>query len=231
MTIRRYLMIALLIPYVGIAVGLAVSRLYWGYWLCPPSSDALVDDIASVERFTTMSWDGSISSGRSALLESAATTNSISGEDPRGRLPAALARRRLYPASPEPVDPLLLPSTVAAISSAGKLLSGSSEYPNPGKLHGHLVLATTRAGTRIALAALTGGEASNDHYPYYEATFGLGAANRPSLERLHFYYWDFAGLEGIAHWLAGVTSVFLAVILWLVFGVGLLIVRRRRGAA
>ena len=231
MTFRRYCTIALLIPYLGVATGIAVSYFYWGYWLRPPCSGSIVDDVVSVDRFSTFSWDGNVSSGRIAMLEAAATTNSISGDDPRGRLAAALVTRNLTPASSDSVDPLLLPSAVAALSSAGKLLPGSPQYPDPAKLHGSLAQATTRAGNRILLAALTGGQASNDHYPYYEGVFALDTGNHLSLQRLHFYYWDFAGLEGIAHWYAGAATVLAGLVVCLLVGAGVFVVRRLRGAA
>jgi hypothetical protein len=231
MTLRRFLTIGLLIPWLGLAVGVAVSRLYWGYWLLPPSSHEIIEDVATVDRFSKVSWDGVYASGRLVLLEAAATANTISGEEPFGRLPRALAQRSLFPITEEPVDPSLLPAVVSALAASGNLVPASPEYPNTTRLSGNLAVAFTRAGNPCVLAALSGGEVSNDHRPFYEAAFALDATNRLIPQRLHFYYYDVAGLEGIAHWLAGGFTILVALVLWLISGLVFLAIRWRRRTA
>jgi hypothetical protein len=76
------------------------------------------------------------------------------------------------------------------------------------------------------VAALIGGEASNDHHPYYEVVAEPTQAGGLKIKRLRFYWWDLAGLEGMAHWIAGI----LATIAWLSTA-GCLLAARRVGVA
>lgn len=227
MKVICYVMIVLLIPLIAFVAGtLIVSRMYWGYWLGPPSSDVTVRDVKSVERFSTFNWDGTQSSGRAVLLAAASGVNYVSGDDPMGRLPAALVSRQLYPRYPQSVDPSLLPEIVTALDSLGKLVPASIEYHNTARLHGHLALASTRAGNRVVVVAFAGGEVSNDHYPYYEAVFAINPVNTVTLQQFHAYFFDVAGVEGFGHWLGGVL---ISIGASFVVAVAALIIHFRRG--
>jgi hypothetical protein len=67
---------------------------------------------------------------------------------------------------------------------------------------------------RWQLPACLGGEVSNDHHAYYEAAFAISPTGELRLLKWRRYYYDFAGLEGIAHWLAALAGGMAAVIAW-----------------
>ena len=59
----------------------------------------------------------------------------------------------------------------------------------------------------MVVAALWGGEESNDHHPYYEATFTRASSGDLKLLDVRRYWWDFAGIEGLAHWFGGLLGM------------------------
>lgn len=196
------------------AGGLLTSRLYRGYWLSPPRPDRTISGLRSVEQFSSFFWDGSTRSGRDALLEAAETEIWISGEDPMGRLAAALAKRALSPQTPEPVSPQLFSAVQRALGEQGLLPELRPEYPYATQVVGHLALGRDVSGQRVLVAALHGGQVSNDHYPYYEMSFVVlpdGALRTRTARR----YWnDYAGVEGLAHWLGAFAGLAVGVGVW-----------------
>ena len=94
---------ASLLPLLLTLVG---SRLYWGYWFTPPSANDVVASLVHVERFTS-AWP--VGSGAAALKICVGEVNYEPGDDPLGRVAAALVARRLLPASDQPVDSSLIP--------------------------------------------------------------------------------------------------------------------------
>ena len=217
MSRRLYFVSALLIPCVGVFAAVITSRIYWGYWLTPPSSDATARHLAQVERFSSI-WRQSQSSGRAALIKAACYVDDTSGESPHGRFPAALIARRLHPSSPDPVASSLLPTVIAALDEGRLLKRGSDAYPSAVDLYGYVVSGRSPGGEPVVVAALSGGEASNDHYPYYEAVFTPSGSGRLVLQSCRFYWYDVAGMEGVAHWLAGIGAALVTGLLWLFVG-------------
>jgi hypothetical protein len=59
----------------------------------------------------------------------------------------------------------------------------------------------------MVVAALWGGEVSNDHHPYYEVAFTSLPTGALHLLGMRQYWFDVAGLEGIAHWLAAFAGL------------------------
>jgi hypothetical protein len=139
----------------------------------------------------------------------------VSGESPHGRLPAALVARALLPTSESPVDASVLKSLIAALSEGDLLRRGDPGYGYATDLHGHIAIGKDRGGRTLCVAALSGGEVSNDHYPYYELVGAPEAGGRVALNRVRFYWYDVAGMEGIAHWFAGVVVAGIATATWL----------------
>lgn len=229
MSLRRYLSFGLAIPLVALLAGALAGRAYWGHWFSPPSSDDTVRALAHLDSFSSI-WSISSASGAEALLSAGRDANRVAGESPYARVPAALIAAGLRPASSAPVSAHLLPDVIAALREAGELREGAAGYPNATDLHGHLAVGRSSAGETVVVAALGGREASNDHYPYYEAVLGEGPNGSLTLRHLRFYWYDVAGLEGIAHWLAAIVTVVVVGALWLLGGAGLVLATWSRPA-
>jgi hypothetical protein len=197
------------------------SRLYWGYWFTPPSSNGTVRHLAELTSFTSF-WQHTSQSGRSALSSGASEVNHASGDAPGGRLPAALIARGLLPSSERPVDASILRAITTALAERKLLRHGDPGYPDAAKLLGQVAVGKDRNGNELYVAALIGGEASNDHHPYYELVAEPARGDGLKIRQLRFYWWDLAGLEGMAHWIAGI----LATVTWLVCAGFFLAIRR-----
>jgi hypothetical protein len=64
---------------------------------------------------------------------------------------------------------------------------------------------------QTVLAAVWGGEVSNDHHAYYEAAFARAPTGKLMLLGVRRYWFDFAGLEGAAHWLGALGGGLIGV--------------------
>jgi hypothetical protein len=199
---RRHILLSLLLVLAGGAAGgMITSRLYWGYWLTPPDSGRTISELTSVERFSAFVWDGSDTSGKDVLLDAAKAENWISGETPMGRVAAALVRRDLVPVTSEPVPPNLLAAVRRDVEERGWFPDAHPPYIYARQTVGYLAMGRDASGQPMLIAALHGGQASNDHYPYYEMSYAV-LPNGELQRRTGRMYWnDYAGLEGIAHWL------------------------------
>ena len=153
------------------AAGLVTSRLYWGYWFSPPSADWMVSPIVSVDRFTTFACCSPNRSGLQALHDAAKVEFHGSGDAPSANLPAALVRRGLDPGREEAVPAAVLTTITGVLDSRGALVEGEPGYTLAKELWGHVALGRNAQGADLVVAALAGGEVSNDHHSYYEAAF------------------------------------------------------------
>jgi len=192
----------------GAAFGaLTTSRIYWGYWLRVPSADWLVADLASTERFTVFACcDRPSESGRSALQTVAGVRMEGAGDVPVANLPAAMIRRGVPPTSDLAVPAPVLAAVREALDVAGVLVAGEPQYQYAKTIWGNVAIGRAKAGEELVLAAVWAGEVSNDHHPYYEAKFSRTDAGQLKLLDVRRYWWDFAGLEGFAHWLGGLAG-------------------------
>ena len=215
MSTRSLLLAPVAILAITLVAMATASRVYWGYWFNPPSSEGTAACLASIDHFTSIRPGAPATSGPAALVRAAAQVNYLSGEIPLGRLAAALVGRQLIPASSEPVDPSLLPAITASLAAAGVLRTGDPGYPNAGRLLGHIAVGRNSLGQRTVLAALNGSEASNDHYPYYEAVLGFSPRGELVLSRLRFYWFDFAGIEGLLGCLTALAVAVPLIFIWL----------------
>jgi hypothetical protein len=220
----------LAIPLLALLAGALAGRAIWGHWFSPPSSESTVRALSNLDTFSSI-WSDSSASGAEALRSAGRNANHIAGEVPYARVPAALIAAGMQPASSAPVSAHLLPDVIAALREAGELREGAVGYPNATDLHGHLAVGRSSSGETVVVAALVGGEASNDHYPYYEVVLSEGPNQSLTIRRLRFYWYDVAGLEGIAHWLAAIAAAVVLGALWVLVGMGLVLagwLRRRR---
>lgn len=199
---KRSLLLLTVLTITGAAVGgITVSRLYWGYWLTPPDPGPTMYFLSSVDRCSAFLWDGSLRSGRSVLLDAAGQENWISGEDPMGRVAGALVRRGLLPSTSEAVPANLFAAVHRDLEQLGWLPESRPDYPYARQVVGYLALGRDPSGHATLVAALHGGQASNDHYPYYELSYRVLPHDGLQRRSGRRYWSDFAGLEGIAHWL------------------------------
>jgi hypothetical protein len=190
----------------------ATSRLYWGYWVFRPSANWLVSSMVSVERFTTFLCCSPNPSGPSAVQAAATIEFRGAGDDLTGNLPAAMLRRGLEPVSAESVPTELLARIRNSLESRGAVIEGERGYTHAKELWGHVAVGRTTDRSQIVAAALWGGEASNDHHPYYEATFLMSPAGELSMSGMRQYWFDVAGLEGVAHLLGGAVGCIAGVV-------------------
>jgi hypothetical protein len=205
---------------------LTTSRLYWGYWIVPPSPNASVSSIASVERFTTFWCCTPNSSGRQALQEAAQDEFSGAGDSLASNLPAALVQLDLQPRSEEAVPAAILTKIEEALESRGVLRGGQPGYARAKELWGHVAIGRDAHGSELIVAALWGGEVSNDHYPFYEGVFESLPTGALHVRDVRQYWFDFAGLEGLAHWLAAFAGLMVGAALSVMF-----LIRRNLRAA
>ena len=193
---------------------LITSRLYWGYWIALPSAANVANSFASLERFTTFGCCGpnDARSGRRALHYAANIEFHYAGDWPIANLPASLVRRELEPESEEAVPTAMMTKIREALDSRGALLAGQPGYTHAKELWGHVAIGRNTNGVQTVAAALWGGEVSNDHHPYYEVAFANSPAGALELLALRQYWFDFAGVEGIAHWLAGLAGLIVGTV-------------------
>jgi hypothetical protein len=189
------------------------SRVYWGHLGNPPSSEATVAPLASADRYE-FTWSPAGSRDAVNLFNMAAQENWTPGDTPIGRLPAAVLRHGLRPEAGR-LEGEPLSAAIAVLESLGLLRAGTAGYGHAKDLRGLLVSGTSRSGERLLAVGLTGGELSNDHYPYYEALFRVGAEGslRP-ISWMHYRY-DAAGVEGFGHIAGGVLTFAVGVVLYL----------------
>lgn len=99
-------------------------------------------------------------------------------------------------------------------------MPGESGYDHAKTLWGHVVAGHDAQGNQILVAALWGGEVSNDHRPYYEAAFTQSLTGELHLVRVRHYWWDFAGLEGgVLTWLGAVAGILGGIACWTAYEV------------
>jgi hypothetical protein len=210
----------LVIPVVFLLSTCMTSRLYWGYWVTAPASERTASHLSELTSFTSF-WYSGPESGRAALARSASRANYISGEAPDGRLPVALIERGLLPTSEQAVDASVLRAFKTALAERGLLRQGNPGYGQATDLQGHIAAGKDHNGRDIYVAALVGGEVSNDHLPYYEMVAAPVGSDRVTITRFRFYWWDRAGLEGFAHWFGGIAGVTVVIVVWFLVSVWL----------
>ena len=214
MNLRHLFQPVLVIPVVFLLSTCVTSRLYWGYWFTPPAAGETVRQLSELTSFTSF-WRSGGGSGRAALQRAAREVDYTSGEAPGGRVPAALVKRGLLPASEQPVEESILRAFTAALAERGELRQGNAHYRQATELHGHIAIGKDQDGRDLYIAALSGGEVSNDHRPYYEMVATPVGSDRVTINRLRFYWWDLAGVEGFGHWFGGIAGTILVSASWL----------------
>jgi len=222
MSVERRIWIAytaswIVVPLLAGALG---SRLYWGHWGRPPQPDRTLESVSAVQRLSLV-WDDQSRSVASTLEEIAHGVNWTPGEFPLERVPAELVRRGLRPASDEAASAALLGEVRTAFAARGLLEAGDPGYARATRLRGYVAEAVGAQGQGLLVVALVGGEASNDHYPYYEARLRRTPEGLV-IESFRRYWYDVAGIEGASPLFFGAAGLLGTAAFWIAFPVVLL---------
>lgn len=199
---RRVLLLVLAATWVAALIASPiVSKLYWGYFFARPSMDVRVADATRVLSLTKI--------GRAAESDVFVRTEQFDADelvriDQATHDEAFLYRavRRLYRAG------LVTGSTPALsdedLQSIGRdvlasvdLVPGDRGYPHATRLWGVVIELHGPDTEPLLLITASGGEASNDHHPFYEFLFARrDHESGPLVSETRFFY-DFAGVEGL----------------------------------
>ena len=194
----------------------AWSHHYWGYALRRPPATRVTDGIAEVHGLTFLRATPSIQG-----FEVAPTTDwSISRELAYcekdeyycldGRLVREFDRRGLLSPHPPTVPSPLLSTALEGLNDSSMLVPGDPGYDHALDLRGVVISGSDATGRTVVIAALSGGQVSNDHYPHYE--FSVAMDGPPVITASHRFFYDVAGIEGVEGWpiYVGVSAIVLA---------------------
>lgn len=184
-------------------VSIGISKAYWGYFISRP---ALIGEVSEIAKIKAVISFGTELDGYGKYHAVPDNTYSLSdrlasgkkyGDDSLGeRILVELDRRNLLPAAFATTTDGL-PELYQLIQGSGVLATSSPGYDSSARLGGIAVDADDKAGNRILVLGLTGGQLSNDHYPYYEMVFHeQKAAGELSFARSQHFFYDAAGMEG-----------------------------------
>lgn len=232
---HRWLVIVLLcVPLAGLLGTLATSRLYWGHWLGPPSSDKTARHLSSLHQFTRFWYGTDPACGPEALAQAARSSNHVSGDSPYGRLAEAIVGRGLSPENSECLPASLLVEITNALRQSNRLFESGrfrGGEDDATELYGALAAGVSPTGSRMILAALTSSEVSDDHYPYYELALVQAPSGSLQIVESRFYWYDVAGLEGGAHLLGGIVAALGALVVGAIAGIIRVVAKHARFAA
>jgi hypothetical protein len=217
-------------------IGVAWSLDYWNYAFNPPSFARWVESVARIDAYEEFGppWrDGSRPAahlrGSRALVASSKLYQDYGTDFEIGNLAFELKRQRRFPASENAVGVELFRAVCEELRSAGQLYDGEPGYPNARRLYGALALGRNRAGEEVLLAAVAGSEASNDHYPRYQALFAV-RGTKLNLVKSRRYFIDIAGIEGAKWWhiSAALAIISIPICVSATLAVSLVSLRRKR---
>ncbi len=184
-------------------VSIMISRRLWGYFMVRPDLLSEVGEIAPVKAVVPLKTASDASGKRTivpdrdfSLADSMATGKEDSYYCLSARILIELERRNLLPAAPATtLDGL--PEFYSLIQTSSTLAKSSEGYDSSAELKGILIDAADKSGGRLVFLGLTGGQLSNDHYPYYEMLFrGRKDARELSFVHDQRFFYDVAGMEG-----------------------------------
>jgi hypothetical protein len=194
--------IALLVSAVA---GMILSTVYWRYIFAPPSWTPAVAGIASVEAAQLVGYEDAPRGVDAVRGVADCAEDALAA----GLLGCELLKKRGLRVDDADLGRRTAREVLAQMERRKMLFDGVPGYPYARELRGLIVLAKGVDGNEYVLAALNGGQVSNDHYPQYHLLFRVdsGALRLVSSDR---YFQDFAGIEGARWWtFAVVLAVFL----------------------
>lgn len=183
----------------GVAVGLAFSKMYWGYYFQPP---ALFDEVRSIQKVMSLThYEGVLASQKTAsktLYSSSLRVDHV--------------LRELHKLPPQ------LPSSAEALRRVNELfiardpdLLGPILEKENYRGFGSVVEYIDSNNTRMYLLQMDLGQVSNDHHEYYEMLFN-GDAKGGRLVKAQGFFHDVAGIEGFDWKVAAVMVAYLILI-------------------
>ena len=200
-----------LVVILSFTAAIGVSKFYWGYYIRRPGLDRRVRAIEQVISLTAFRSerrsDGSVDLVPDERYSVHEQLTACRDERPSrsyyclsGRVLVALADQGLLPAASEQLPAEALDRLYDRLVETGKLVQGAPGYDHATELAGIVLEDVGRDGQRYLFVAASGGQVSNDHYPYYEFLFRLpGQGAAPKLLSTRRFYYDVAGIEG-AEW-------------------------------
>ncbi len=197
-----YGLVAVAMIAIAFLASIGISKAYWGYFISKPELLTEVGEIATVQTIVPFKTENDAGKLLIVVDDSYSLSNGIASakEYPAGylewRILLELERRNLIPATlATTVNGL--PELYPLIKSTGMLANSSEGYDSSSQLNGVAVDATDRRGGRLVFLCLTGGQLSNDHYPYYELLFRVQAGSSLLIfARGQRFFYDAAGMEG-----------------------------------
>lgn len=184
-------------------ISILISKRLWGYFIARPDLLSEVGEIAQVKAVIPVKTESDASGKRTivpdrdfSVPDSIASGKEDSYYCLSARILIELERRNLLPASSATtLDGM--PELYSLIQTSSRLAKSSEGYDSSAQLRGIVVDAVDKSGGRLVFLGLTGGQLSNDHYPYYEMLFrGRKDAGELSFVRGHRFFYDVAGMEG-----------------------------------
>jgi len=194
----------------AIVTGLAFSRVYWGYWIAPPSIKPWVQQLQAADGIVFLECQPHTAAAVKGVppderQRSAEWYRESSRDYPGYQVLAAVEATRL------PISTAVFTPADANKACTGLFDSGVVVGPKPGYegpyaryVRGFLVDGRTTSGERVWIMSAIGGAVSNDHHAVYDLRFSDSGAVR----NVHVYYEDIAGIEGARSYVvAGVVFV------------------------
>jgi hypothetical protein len=219
----------------AVASGLLFSKVYWGYWLTPPSVLPWVQELRSAEAVRYVQCEPDKAAKVETVPESEIRAGALAYLEfpqhyPGYQLYAALHLAGipvLQTAQTAPAPPAVQPICDRLFESSF-IVNGDPGYQYARFIRGALVTGNRRSGEHTAILSAIGGEVSNDHHPVYDVQFVDPGSQQWQPLRHHVYFEDIAGVEG-ARWYVAFLFVFVAGTLFLT-AASLAIVTVRFGA-
>lgn len=185
----------------GFFGSIIMSKGYWGYFFSRPDIINELKIVGEVQKFVFVRTEATVS-GSYQLVKNTDPPFYRKFINTTGeyymlveRMLSALQERQLLPENPNTEDLVAPYSTLyqEILKSHLIITDGSGE-----ELNGVIIITKTTNGSELIFFGATGGEVSNDHYPYYEMVFEKDShtGQLHFLHGLRFFY-DVAGLEGL----------------------------------
>lgn len=188
---------------------IGVSKAYWGYFIRRPSVDRSIYQIEQVVSLTALrsekqpdgsvrfvTHDGySIADRLSVCRDHRSWVSYYCLEE---RILATLDDLGKLPPSSQQMPSHELAALYSRLEATQLLHKGAPGYDRARELMGIALVAEGRGRQRYLIVGVTGGQVSNDHYPYYEFLFRLPEEGPgPILLSCRRFFYDVAGLEGM----------------------------------
>jgi hypothetical protein len=189
---------------VAFCISIHFSRTYWGYCFARPALLPEIGDIAQVTAVIPVQTKSDDSGKRTIVPRkdfSLAKCIAYAKKDPYycldERILIELERKGLLPDT-HTTTLKGLPELHALIRRTGIMAEPEDGYDISDVLSGVVVNAFDKSGSRLVVLVVTGGQVSNDHYPYYEMVFsGQKGSTELSFMRGQRFFYDIACIEGV----------------------------------